>query len=184
MNSNRFLAMNEGSIENRKKMIEKIKKDLNEIDENPSEIVPLTNCKQLNHLNGMIDQSSPPKISPFAPQLEMVTNVMKENQKYLKRTNSTGGVLFNLGPSRTFSEPVSSNCNNSILVSSPSSPILPSMIQNLTNHSLNDSEINLKLDIIPNNRSIIKQFLALDEEDSDNVNKCVVKPEEFLELKD
>jgi hypothetical protein len=43
-----------------------------------SETVPITDCKDLSELYGLINQKNPPKISPFATHLEMYLGLSKE----------------------------------------------------------------------------------------------------------
>ncbi|KAK8889609.1 hypothetical protein M9Y10_034360 [Tritrichomonas musculus] len=187
MNSNRFLTLDEGSIENRKKIIEEIKKGLDELDENPIEIVPFTNCKQLSNLNGLINQINPPAISPFAAQYDLVSRVMKDNQE-IKRTSSYNGVLLQLksvhfasNSSNTID--ISSSSNSSILVS-PSSPALPDIRIKQSNFiSTPYSESNLKLEEIPI-RPIILRNINYTHKNSFDITQYVVKPNEFLGLKE
>ncbi|EAY06370.1 hypothetical protein TVAG_151770 [Trichomonas vaginalis G3] len=53
----------------------------------PGEKSPITNCKEITMMTGMISQDNPPKIYPFNPQDEMVRRL--KNKDTLKRHSSS-----------------------------------------------------------------------------------------------
>jgi hypothetical protein len=55
------------------------------------EVVPMTTCKQLPHLRGMIDQRSPPTIYPYATQFQMYRG-LKESVWARQKPGRTGAV--------------------------------------------------------------------------------------------
>ncbi|OHT00499.1 hypothetical protein TRFO_32767 [Tritrichomonas foetus] len=69
--------------------IDEIKKGLNELVDKSTEIVPITNCKQISQLNGIIDQTVPPKILPFSPQFEMFLGLRKDAETSPRKRSRT-----------------------------------------------------------------------------------------------
>ena len=60
---------------------------LDQIQTPPGEKSPITNCKEITQMTGMINQINPPKIYPFEPQMEMV-NALKRMKKLERTTTS------------------------------------------------------------------------------------------------
>ncbi|OHS98790.1 hypothetical protein TRFO_01838 [Tritrichomonas foetus] len=109
------------TIEGRK-FIDDVKKSLNDLlinetksgfSANPavstsfstsSEVVPITNCKQILQLNGLIDQQNPPKILPFSSHYEMYVGLRKNvgvekrgsrTKRWSSSLSLTSGILSN-----------------------------------------------------------------------------------------
>jgi hypothetical protein len=55
-----------------------VRKGVAEFVETATGAVPITNCKQLGQLRGIIDQKSAPKIVPFATQFEVWAGLVRE----------------------------------------------------------------------------------------------------------
>lgn len=86
------------------KYLEDIQQGLNGFLVNsPSDSVPITNCKQISQLSGMIDQQNPPKILPFSSQYEMYVGLRKDSKggrkkqgkKWSSSLSLTSGALSN-----------------------------------------------------------------------------------------
>ena len=144
--------------QNSKKFIGKIKNDLLELVGKTSEIVPITKCKKISHLNGLIDQKNPPKILPFSSQYEMYQE--------LKKGLST--------PKKVIKNWSSSLLLSSDLFSAKSSP-------NTSNFTKNQNYfIKMELTEIPI-QPIKLELIYSKIKESNNPN-FIVTPNEFLEL--
>lgn len=71
------------------KSLDDVRKEISEITEKSGEVVPITTCKDISQLNGMISQVSPPKIYPFASQYEMFIGLKKDISKQ-RRASKAG----------------------------------------------------------------------------------------------
>ena len=60
---------------------------LDQIQTPAGEKSPITNCKEITQMTGMVNQINPPKIYPFEPQMEMVSALKR--MKKLERTTTS-----------------------------------------------------------------------------------------------
>lgn len=127
------------------------------------EPVPITNCKNVSELQGIIDQKNPPKIYPFATQYEMFLGLKKESSKKLSQMD---------GGTKRFTSTMS--FASGIVISSRSLGISRAM-----------QKVSLeKLELAPlGNKVVHMQFLDLPSEE-DGAWKFVVTPQEFVHLDD
>ena len=152
------VLVNQKSLEDvRKLIVEVLKANV------ALEPVPITNCKNVSELQGMIDQKNPPKIYPFATQYEMFLGLKKESNKKLNQMD---------GGQKRFTSTMS--FTSGMVMSSRSLGISRAM-----------QKVSLeKLELAPlGNKTVHMQFLDLPSEE-DGAWKFVVTPQEFVHLDD
>lgn len=130
------------------------------------EIVPITKCKEIKHLFGLIDQKTPPKIIPFASHYEMIIGLTKEVKKKMKLKMKEEKILSSRNRTSSFSltSPYLSN----------KSMVLAMAMQDRSSSKLNLTRLN--------KMKIRDMELDLPDDDEDNRDKFIVPFSEFLKI--
>lgn len=143
------------------KSFEFIKKEISELTDPSGEVTPITNCKHLTQLHGIIDQKTPPKIYPFATQYEMFISLKKD---------------ANLNRAKNTSKKWSSQLvMTSGIISSTRSLILPTLIEG------NNDFSNMDIEPIPLN-PCHKSLLDLPNVETGKW-QFIISPNQFIQLK-
>ena len=127
-------------------------------------IVPITNCKNLQQLEGIIDQLNPPKIIPYATQDEMITGLKNDSSKARNRKVSITNIPTILSSALLMSSGV---------ILSPRT-IIPAAFQHNSN-----SKIQLAPLV---NKKVIHRLLNFSKSHQNKKFNFVVSLREFIDL--
>ena len=134
------------------------------------EIVPITKCKDIQHLYGMIDQKHPPKIIPFASHYEMIIGLTKEVKKKMKMKEKAEKLFSKrkYTSSISFSSQMMSNKSFSIDLSFQTKGIGHLNISKLKKIEVNKNKLKFPKEQEDNNRDkfivAFEDFLKLSED--------------------
>lgn len=157
--------------------LEDIRNDLSEFFDKSLEVVPITNCKQIMQLDGLIDQKCPPKIIPFSTQFDMFLalknddrRVFHDHESWSKFTPTASGVNF------------STSQIMSPLSSSALRPIRSFVFNNSNEDQLQIDKPNMHLEELTH-RPLFHRLLVTNLNEND-LSLFIVDPDQFLELEE